>query len=126
MGTTIKTDAVSWLVSNFNVRSSNTHASKFYIPEKSWTKRSAWWLEIPRTTIEMPKSVEIHLLCQMAPDLKKFHYLKVPVEFFQKELPNLAVRKEGQVSLFLSAEPKDMFVDQRGTGRVSFRRFLVS
>jgi hypothetical protein len=55
-----------------------------------------------------------------------FYYLKVPVEFFRENLSKLDVREWGQVSLFLSAEPNEMFIDQRGRGYISFAQFLGS
>lgn len=128
MATSVKAEAVSWLVSKFGVVSDAVYASKFYISKKSRTHRSAWWLEISRAAIETPKSAEFHLLCQVAPGAKEFHCLKVPVGFFKKELQNLCVRKKGKtslVSLFLSAEPGEMFVDQRGVGQVHFSDFLM-
>ena len=126
MGPTIKTKAVDWLASKHSVRSKSVYASKFYVPERSWTGQSAWWLEIPQTAIEMPKSDEIHLVCEVAPDVDDFHYLKVPVEFFRKKLSNFDIRNNGKISLFLSAEPSDIFVDRRGRGKISFSDFLVS
>ena len=74
--------------------------------------------------IETPKSAQIHLLCQIAPDTNDFYRLNVPVKFLETELPNLYVRKNGKVSLFLSAERHEMFIEQRGTGKVSFARLL--
>jgi hypothetical protein len=126
MGPTIKAKAVNWLASHFGVRSKSVYASKFYMPEHSRTKQSAWWLEIPQSAIEIPKSAEIHLVCEKSPDVDDFYYLKIPVEFLQRKLPSLDVRENGKVSLFLSAEPDDMFVDRRGRGQVSFSGFLVS
>lgn len=125
MATTIKAEAVRWFVSKFGMKTP-MYASKFYVPEKSWTRQSAWWFEIPQRTIETPKSAEIHLLCQIAPDAKDFHYLKVPVEFLKKERPNLCIRENGKLSLFLSAEQDEMFVEKRGGGKVSFRPLLKS
>jgi hypothetical protein len=126
MGPTIKSKAVNWLVTKHGVKSKSVYASKFYVPESSRTRQSAWWLEIPQAAIEMAKSAEIHLVCEVAPDIEDFHYLKVPVEFFRKNLPNFDIRKDGRLSLFLSAEPEDMFVDRRGRGKVSFSDFLIS
>jgi hypothetical protein len=123
MATTIKAAAVRWFVSKFG-KKNPMYASKFYIPEKSWTRQSAWWFEIPQRTIEAPKSAEIHLLCQVAPDANDFHYLKVPVEFLKKEKPNLCIRKNCKLSLFLSAEQNEMFVEKRGSGKVGFGRLL--
>jgi hypothetical protein len=126
MTTTIKADAIGWLSSNFGVKSPATYASKFYVPEKSRTKRSAWWVEIPRSTLQSPGSSEVHLLCQKAPDVADFHYLRVPIDFLRAQLSRLATRESNQISLFLSAEPEEMFMDQRGQGRVDFSGFLVT
>jgi hypothetical protein len=126
MAMTIKAEAVKWFDSKFGIKgnSFSLYASKFYIPEKSWTRESAWWFEIPQRVIQTPESADIHLICQVAPDAKDFHCLKVPVEFLAKELPNLCVRKNSKVSLFLSAERHEMFLEKRGNGKVSFARHL--
>jgi hypothetical protein len=126
MTTTVKSDAVAWLTANFGVRSKSTYASKFYVPEKSRTKRATWWIEIPDSALQSSDSAEVHILCQKAPDGTDFHYLRVPVGFLRANLPRLAVRERDQISLFLSAEPEDTFVDQRGRGRVNFIDFLVA
>lgn len=123
MATTIKAEAVRWFASKFGIKN-QMYASKFYISEKSWTQQSAWWFEIPQRSIEAPQSTEIHLLCQVAPDAKDFHYLKVPVEFLNKEKPNLCIRKNNKLSLFLSAEQNEIFVEQRGKGKVRFGQLL--
>ncbi len=121
---TVKPDAVAWLLSRFGVQSPSTYTSKYYIPEQSWTGRDAWWFEIPRAAIETPRSAEVHLLLQVVPDAKEFHYLCVPASFLKEQLPKLTLQKSGKVSLFLSAEPHNMFVDQRGRGKVAFSQFL--
>ena len=81
MAKTIKAEAVRWFVSKFGIKPNALYASKFYIPEKSWTGQSAWWFEIPLRMIKTPRSAEIYLICQVAPDAKDFHRLKIPVEF---------------------------------------------
>jgi hypothetical protein len=121
---TVKPDAVAWLLSHFGVKSPSTYASKYYIPEQSWTGRDAWWFEIPRAAIETPRSAEVHLLLQVVPNAKEFHYLCVPTSFLKEQLPKLTLQKSDKVSLFLSAEPHNMFVDQRGRGKVAFSKFL--
>lgn len=127
MATTVKAAAVRWLVSKFGDKGNTVCASKLYIAAKSRTRRSAWWLEIPQRAIKTPKSDEIGLLCEAAPGANKFYYLKVPVKFLKKKLPKLCVRKNGKLlSLFLSAEPDEMFVEQRGNGRIGFVRFLMT
>jgi hypothetical protein len=123
MATTIKSKAVNWLALNFGVKNKFTYASRFYVPGKSWTGHSAWWLEIPRWVIEAPTSTVVHLLCEATPDASDFYHLEVPAEFIRKQLSNLAMRKNNRVSLFLSAESVDLFIDQRGKGKVNFSGF---
>ena len=91
--------------------------SKFYPPEESFTHRSAWAFEIP-------KAAEIYLLCSVAPGAKMFYHLKVPAEFIEERLPKLQLRNNGRVSLWLSAEPDEMFVEHRG--KIGFDCFLVT
>ena len=67
MATTIKAVAVRWLASRFGGKSNTVYASKFYIPEKSWTRRSAWWLEVPQRAIETPKANGIALAARAHP-----------------------------------------------------------
>ena len=124
MGPTVRAKAVQWLATNFEVRSGFVSTSKFHLPQHSWTRESSWWLEFPRSVIDVPCSPEIHLICEKEPGADDFYYLKVPVEFFQMNLSSFYIRKNGP-SLWLSAEAKDMFVDKRGGGQVSLREFLV-
>ena len=122
----IRPDALRWLSSRYDVSGGAVYASKFFKPEKSWTKRSAWWLEIPMRRIQASNPADIHLLCQVAPDTEAFYYLRVPAAYFREQLPRLSVVGSNKVSLFLSAEPESMFVDQRGNGKVHFGRYLVT
>lgn len=50
----------------------------------------------------------------------------VPAGFVTANLSKLALRDNDRVSLFLSAEPADLFVERRGTGKLSFAPFRVS
>lgn len=124
MATTIRAAAVRWLASKFGDTGNTVCTSKFYIPKKSRTRQAAWWLEIPLRAIETPKSNAIDLVCEVAPGADEFYYLKVPVKFLKKELIKLCVRKNDKVSLWLSAEQDEMFVNLRGSGRIGFVRFL--
>ena len=124
MATTVKRAAVRWLVSKFGDTGNTVRASKLYFDKR--TQRSFWWLEIPQQALEEPLSNEIVLLCEVAPGANKFYCLKVPVKFFktEKERRTLCVRKNGKLSFYLSAEPEEMFVEQRGEGKVHFHHFL--
>lgn len=122
----LRSEALDWLSSRFVVQGEPTYTSKFYVPERSWTGESAWWIEIPRRAIETPGAHHLHLVCQVAPSVSTFHYLRVPAEFLTANLSKLALRENGRVSLFLSAEPADLFVDRRGASKLSFAPFRVS
>lgn len=116
--TTVRPAAIQWLASKFGDTGNTIKASKLHA-------QSLWWIDIPQKDIEKPKPAAIDLLCEVAPGANKFYYLKVPVEFFKKELPKLWVRKDGKLlRLHLSAEPEEMFVDRRGNGKIGFSGFL--
>lgn len=121
----LRSEALDWLASRFGVQGEPTYTSKFYVRERSWTGESAWWLEIPRRVIETSGARHLHLVCQAAPGVSTFHYLRVPAEFVTANLSKLALRHNDRVSLFLSAEPADLFVERRGTGKLSFAPFRV-
>jgi hypothetical protein len=118
----VRSTALRWFEAQFGQAEGAIHASKFYEPEESWTKRRAWAHEIPLEAIKSGAPY-VHLLCQVAPTSSEFYYLQVPSAYLLEHLPKLAVRDSNRVSLFLSAEPPSSFVDERGPGRVSFARF---
>jgi hypothetical protein len=122
----LRSEALEWLAARFGVRGEPTYTSKFYVPEESWTGESAWWLEIPLHVIGAAASRDVHLLCQTAPDASTFHYLRVPTEFMTANLSKLILRDNDRASLFLSAEPADLFAEKRGAGALSFSSFQVS
>ena len=119
----IRRDALRWLASHYGVDRGAIYASKFYPPEESMTREVAWWIEIPIDRIKSADTSDIHLVCQVSPDDKNFLYLKVPTQYFREHWHRLGIRNNGRVSLIISAEPKSIFVDQRGTG-VAFGQFL--
>lgn len=120
----IRSQALQWFRSKFGAPYGKICSSKFYQPEESRTRDETWWLEFPIGDLD--ENNEIHLLCQVAPNSDDFHYLKVPASFFQEQLKNLDVRDGNKISLYLSPKPSNMFVDERGNGRVDFSKFLVS
>ena len=99
--------------------------SKFYPPDESWTRKNAWWIQIPVDRLKTDNFSHIHLLCQTSPNKNDFHYLKVPAEYFLKHLSEFKFIGKGKINLFLSAESNNLFEDERGTGRVNFDLFLI-
>lgn len=119
-----RSDALQWFESRYSTVVGPVYASKFYKSEESWTNTRVWWFEILLNRIEENKGTSIHLLCQTAPTETSFHYLKVPAYYFLQQLNKLSVRAN-KISIFLSAEPHNRFIDLRGKGRVAFSHFAV-
>lgn len=120
----IRPQAREWLKANHGVSDSSVYTSKYYTPEESWTADDAWAFSIPIDALERVGVSLVHLVGQAAPHGSTFHYLGVPATFLREHLDGLAL-VGNKISLFLSAKPTNLFVDQRGSRAVSFARFLV-
>jgi hypothetical protein len=101
------------------------YTSKIYSPEESWTRTAVWWLELPATLLSETSNTKVNLLCQIEVGSTDFHILQVPVEYFKQNLAGFELKAE-KISLFLSAELTTLFFDQRGTGKVPFKQYLIS
>jgi hypothetical protein len=100
--------------------------SKYYISSESWTKAPAWAFEIPLTAIQGSEPQTIRLRYETGARTRKYRELRVPSAYLQANLSRLFVREDhGTVSLFLSAEPNRLFVEQRGKHGVQFAQFAV-
>jgi hypothetical protein len=118
----IRSLALQWYKSIHGTRSGRSYTSKFYHPAESWVKRSVWWFEIPMPVIN-GADTHISLLCETSTGQTDFYWLDVPTEYILRKLPALSVRKNNRLSLFLSAEENNKFVDLRGD-KVPFGQFL--
>ncbi len=97
--------------------------SKYYIASESWTKRPAWAFEI--SVEKLSSSSEVTLLCEKPTGSGDYYELCVPADFLTRNLQHFHVRKDrGNISLFLSAEAHDRFVEKRGAGNVAFGQFV--
>ena len=96
-------------------------ASKRYAPDESWTKKKAWWVQVPSAAVRAGKI--IHIVCEAEPGAGTFRHLQVPATFFVQHLDEFATIGEDKINLFLSADEGIEFEDQRGAGRVSFAQF---
>ncbi len=122
----ISTAARNWFSSNYGEPKSKMYSSKYYLPEESWPKKAVWWFEIPIHLIEKSEEHFIDLVCQIAPDnTDAFYYLKVSVRFLHEHLKSFHVNGD-RMSIYLSAEPDKLFVEERGNGALNFKPFLVS
>jgi hypothetical protein len=102
-----------------------TRRSKYYIAEKSWTKRPACAFEVPLDTVRGGGGV-VGLRYETGPTTGEYREFNVPCTFLLENLSGLWIREDRQtISLFLSAEPHDLFTDKRGAGGVSFKKLAV-
>jgi hypothetical protein len=117
--------SVNWVLDISESRISNSHRSRFYPSEKSWTKSPAWAFEIP--TCEF-KDVEvdsvIELQCEPEIEGNENIRLLVPVYFLTRHFDSFHFREDKKtISLFLSADPKNEFVEIRGKDEIDFSSF---
>ncbi len=96
--------------------------SKLYPPEESWTKRYAWWFDLPIDKIDRYLDRDYYLVCKE--NDKDFHILQVPNQFLKKNLEKFEIQKE-KIRLHLGAEKDILYIDQRGKGKVEFSSFLI-
>lgn len=96
--------------------------SKLYPPEESWTKRHAWWFDLPIDKIDRYLDRDYYLVCKE--NDKDFHILQVPNQFLKKNLEKFEIQKE-KIRLHLGAEKDILFIDQRGKGKVDFSSYLA-
>ena len=120
----IRSKALIWLNSHFGQVEGKIYTSKYYIPDESWPRKHVWWPQIPLRVVNEPGVNNINILCQVEPGKNEFHYLKVPVNYFQDNLDSFDV-VQGMIHLYLSAEPGNLFAEIRGRGNLGFEQFLV-
>jgi hypothetical protein len=117
-------DARRWFLSNFGETKNKIYTSKYYLPKESWPKKHVWWMKIPAHAIDAANYDHVIILCQAAPLQNEFHYLKVPVGFFHEHFDNFH-KIGGEIDLYLSAEPQNLFREIRGTGNLDFSAFVI-
>jgi hypothetical protein len=121
-----RTKALQWLEQAHGAIDGTVCASKFYIPQKSRTRKSAWWIEVDKLKVAMSPSSMVHFVCEKAPSEEDFHYLRLSGSYLLENQDKLDIRHEkNKFSMFLSAEQENLFQDERGEGKVSFSQFLV-
>lgn len=103
------------------IRGGHLATSKLYAPEESWTKDSAWWVQIPWSAVRAGKA--IHIVLEAARQSTEFRYLQVPAAYFREHETDLALQEPDKISLFLAAALDCEFVDHRGHGRLPFSQF---
>lgn len=114
-----------WFHENYPDVHTPVYASKIYKPEEAWHKQKTWWFELSLKEMKPSGFTSVNLLCQIDPNGHSFFYLKVPVIYLMKNLAKLYIRDD-KISLYLSPVKYKWFVEERGTGKVEFRQFLVN
>jgi hypothetical protein len=99
--------------------------SRFFPPEKSWTKKEAWWFNLPIKKIRANKEKEYYLLGARNEKKSDFVIVKVPNKFFIENLKRFETRYNNNILLHLDAYKENWLVDGRGKGKVDFSRFEV-
>ena len=122
----IRAKAIQWLKREHMDYNGIVCTSKFYVPGKSRTRKSAWWIEIDQSKVAASPSSIVHFVCEKAPGEEDFYYLRIPGSYLLENQNKLDIRHtKNKFSMFLSAEKQNLFQDERRKGGVEFSRFLV-
>jgi len=97
-------------------------ASKFFKAKESWTKKPAWWFDLPIKKVRNNRQGVYYLVGKARKS--GFVVFRVPNKFFISKLRKFETRYKEVIRLHLTAEGKNIFVDERGKGQVNFSRFL--
>lgn len=98
--------------------------SKYYPPAESRSGRPAWWVEVPLD--KLPSVLKFDVFCEKGIEIEDFHHLAVPSAYLDQNQRNVYITN-GEISLWLSAEEPNLFIDVHAEGHhVDFRRFLVA
>ena len=118
----------SWDSKIAESRITHTHRSRYYPPEKSWTKSPAWAFEIPVSEfIDANSNSVIELRCDSENKNEPPYVLLVPEDFLAGNVESFCLRDDvKKISLFLSAETKTWFRELRGTGEIDFYDFFIT
>jgi hypothetical protein len=123
----LRDEALTWLKSIGRSINEPFRVSKYYPANESWTGTPAWWFEFPEILITNSTHSHLNLLCQSSVGVKEFRHLRIPVSFFTEHRGFLGFREpEKKYSLFLSADPQNIFQEVRGEGKIKLADFEVS
>ena len=97
--------------------------SKYYPPEESRSRRAAWWVQIPLAKLH--SVTKFDLFCEKGIEIDDFHHLSIPAAYLNANRDKVYATGI-KISLWLSAEERDLFRDTHPQGsNVDFRRFVV-
>jgi hypothetical protein len=95
--------------------------SKFFKAKESWTRKPAWWFDLPIRKVKNNRQGVYYLVGKA----KKsgFVVFRVPNKFFISKLRRFETRYRNGIRLHITAEGENPFIDERGNGRVDFGPF---
>ena len=99
--------------------------SKFFEPWESWTKKEAWWFDLPIKKIQTNKEKDYYLLGVRDKKKTAFVIVKVPNKFLIEHLESFETPDNNKIRLHLAAYKGNWLVDERGKGKVDFSQFEV-
>jgi hypothetical protein len=98
--------------------------SKYYPPEESRSRRAAWWVEVPLDKLHSVNKFDV--FCEKGIEIDDFHYLIVPAAYLNANTDKLYTTND-KISMWLSAEARDLFSDTHPQGsKLEFRQFVVA
>ncbi len=125
----IRNKAMLWFSKIFPDIDEPVKTSKCYIATESWTKSTVWWFEFSEEVLLSNVNGFTNLLCEISSDKTDFYFLRIPNKFLNENKTGLYTRNKKDklvYSIYLSALPSDIFIEQRGDGKIDFSSFLIN
>ncbi len=98
-------------------------ASKLFKSEESYTKKEAWWFDLPINKIESNVDNDYYLACESGKD--NFVVLKVSNRFLLDNRDRFDTKSNDMIRLHLAAYPENWLVDERVKNGVDFSQFKI-
>ncbi|HUU17982.1 MAG TPA: hypothetical protein VMW72_12590 [Sedimentisphaerales bacterium] len=95
--------------------------SKFFKAKESWTRKPAWWFDLPIRKVKNNRQGVYYLLGKERKS--GFVVLKVPNEFLMRNLKKFDTQYRDNIRLHIAAEGATRFVDERVKSGMDFSRF---
>lgn len=122
-----RSTGLKWLKENHPELQGKNRVSKLYLEAESWSKSKVWWFEFPESDVTGDISSYQNLLCNKHTNSEEFYLVRVPNSFLIEFKSELYLRDKKSIStysIYLSASPEDMYVEQRGKDHIEFGKFF--
>jgi hypothetical protein len=96
--------------------------SKFFKAKESWTKKPVWWFDLSIHKVKNNRQGVYYLVGEEGKS--GFVVFRVPNKFFMNNLRNFETRYRNRIRLHITVEGENLFIDERGSGRVDFGPFI--